>query len=393
MSTVTVEDLREKRANLYQQMQALLARAMAESRDLSTNEDTQFKKLEAQFDAVSRQIERGERVDGRPAMTRSRATEDTDGGGRERRLSSWLAGEFRALVEGSGSGSYVVPPSHAREVWDRLAPMSVGLRSGFSVIETDSDELHLPKVTGDASAAWTAEGATISASDPTISEVVAYPRKLAALTQASNELLADSNPSALDIVVQNLLRSLALKLDLGFFEGSGAAPEIRGLKNVVGIQEVSMGNDGAALADLDPFADAISLLEQENATATAIVMHPRTWKACLKLKEEASGNNKPLLQDSAGSGSQGVRRSIYGVPVYLTSQLSITETQGATNAASSVYVYQADQIVAVRREDARVEVDRSRLFNSDQSEIRGIMRWDVVVPNVKAICRIKGIKE
>jgi hypothetical protein len=40
-----------------------------------------------------------------------------------------------------------------------------------------------------------------------------------------------------------MVRSLALKLDLGFFEGSGEAPEIKGLKNVSGIQVV---DDGAA---------------------------------------------------------------------------------------------------------------------------------------------------
>jgi HK97 family phage major capsid protein len=79
------------------------------------------------------------------------------------------------------------------------------------------------------------------------------------------------------------------------------------------------------------------------------------------------------------------------VPVYLSSQLSTTETQGTANNASSAYVYQADQVVAVMRQDVRVERDSSRLFNSDQSELRAIMRADVVVPNPKAVVRILGI--
>jgi HK97 family phage major capsid protein len=121
-------------------------------------------------------------------------------------------------------------------------------------------------------------------------------------------------------------------------------------------------------------------------------MHPRTWKALLKLKEQTTGNNKPLLSESAGSPTGGIQRSLYGVPVYLTSQLSITETQGTSNDCSSAYVMQASEVVAVRRAEARIEVDSSRLFNQDMSEIRGILRFDLVVPNPKAVARIVGIK-
>lgn len=132
--------------------------------------------------------------------------------------------------------------------------------------------------------------------------------------------------------------------------GLGHAARAAGSQDVSGIQIVSMGASGAVPSNLEPFADAIGLLAAANAQATAIVMHPRPWQTLSKLKEQTSGNNKPLLQESAGSGSQGISRQIYGVPVYLTSQLSITETQGGSGAvASSAYVYEARQVIAVRR--------------------------------------------
>jgi hypothetical protein len=43
------------------------------------------------------------------------------------------------------------------------------------------------------------------------------------------------------------------------------------------------------------------------------------------------------------------------------------------------------------RQDARTKLDSSRLFNSDQSELRCTMRADVVVPNPEAAVRILGI--
>lgn len=299
----------------------------------------------------------------------------------------------RKAMSNAGAGATLVPEQYLSNVWDFLAAQAVALQSGLTVIETSRDTLHIPCSTADATASWVSEAGTITASDPAYSEVVATPRKLAARVILSNEIIADGDPTVLREVQAGLIRALALKMDLGIFEGSGTAPEIRGFKNVVGIQSVSMGTNGAAFTNLDPFADALGALAQENAAGTAIVMHPRTWKALTKLKE-VSGSAKPLLQEEAGGPTVGVRRSIYGVPVYLSSQLSTTETQGTSGAvASSAYVYQASQGIVVRRQEIRVELDRSRLFDTDQSELRAIARVDFVVPNPDAVVRIAGIIE
>jgi HK97 family phage major capsid protein len=304
----------------------------------------------------------------------------------------WLADSFKALAEGSGSGSFIAPPEFAGRAWDRLAPRSALLRSGVTVIPTERKELHLPRVTADIPADWVAEAGTITAGDPTISEVVFTPRKLAALTQSSHELLVDSTPEAAALIQANMLRALALKFDLGAFEGTGTAPQIRGLKNQSGIQTVSMGTNGATPTNLDPLADAFGLLATANAEGPyAVVMHPRTWQTLTKLKEQTSGNNKPLLQGPEAP-TKAPDRSIYGYPVYLSSQLSITETQGTSTDASSAYVYQPDQVVVVRREEFRFEADNSRLFNSDQWELRAIARADLGLPNPTAVVRILGIR-
>jgi len=290
--------------------------------------------------------------------------------------------ELRALAESSGAGAVIAPDQWGPGFFDRLAASSVALRSGIRVMRTDRDALHVPRIDADPAAAWTAEGNPITPGDPGYTDLVATPRKLATLTVLSNELIADSNPDVVGLLEMQVARALALKFDLGVFEGSGTAPEIRGLKNVVGI---TLDNSlAAAPANLDVFATAIATLETNNAQATAIVMHPRTWGTLSKLKEGTAANNKPLLQESAGSGGQAVDRRIYGVPVYLSSQLSVVEG----TAESSAYVYDASQVVAVFRQDTRIELDRSRLFNSDQSELRAIMRADLVVPNPLAVVRI-----
>jgi HK97 family phage major capsid protein len=303
----------------------------------------------------------------------------------EKKKSGLLFGlELRALTEGAGAGLVISPDEWSANFIDRLAAESVMLKTGIRRIATTRDVLHLPRIDSDPTAAWTAEAAPIASSDPGYTDLTATPRKLASLQTISNELIADSNPSVISLLEMQVARALALKFDLGCFEGSGTPPEIRGLKNVAGITVDS--SLAAAPTNLDPIANAITTLESNNAHATAIVMHPRSWGTLSKLKE-GTASNKPLLQESSGSGGAAVSRSIYGVPVYLSSQLATNEGTGE----SSAYVFDASQIIAVFRQDTTIVLDRSRLFNTDQSELRAILRADLIVPNPLAVVRISKL--
>lgn len=91
------------------------------------------------------------------------------------------------------------------------------------------------------------------------------------------------------------------------------------------------------------------------------------------------------------NAQEATRPRLFGVPVYLSGQLSVTETQGSSNVASSIYVYEASQVIAIRRNATEIRVNPYRLFNSDQSVIRALARWDVQVPNAKSVVRIAGV--
>jgi HK97 family phage major capsid protein/HK97 family phage prohead protease len=297
-------------------------------------------------------------------------------------LRSVRKGESRSLT--TTSAAAIAPAELSTYVWDRLRSTSVALASGITTVTTDRDQITWPKLTGDVTPGWTSEAAAITPSDPTFATLTATPRKLAALVQASNEVIDDSDPSIINLLNAHVTTLLGLKLDLAVFEGSGTAPEIRGLKNVSGIQTLSMGTNGAAITTLDTFATAINMLETVNAKASAIVMHPRTWQEVRVLKDQ---QDRYLVND----GTTDAPPRLFGVSVYTSTQLSVTETQGTANTASSIYVYDPSQVVLVQRQDATIEVDRSRLFNSDQSELRGKLRADLVTPTASAIVRITGV--
>jgi HK97 family phage major capsid protein len=383
--------LRDKRAQARQAAEEVLTRASQEERDLSAEE------LAAHAGHVAEEREAADELDRlrdeQVAEVRAQLAAARPGAEVQHRGGHALAAELRALVGSgvTGGGAYT-PTEFAGYFFDRLAASSVMLRAGIRVVRTDRDTLVVPRWTADTTAAWVAEAGTISSTDATADQITATPRKVAGLQRVSNEALVDSNPALLDVVAAGLVRACALKVDLGMLEGSGTPPEIRGLKNVSGITLNSdLGANGLKPVNLDTWASAIGSVLTANGDPAAVVMHPRTWGTLIQIKE-ATGSVKPVLQASAGSGGQAVERRIYGLPVLLTSQLSITETKGTSTDCSSSYVFDPSQVVAVVRSDVRVEQDSSRLFNSDESEIRAISRVDLVVPNPAAVVRIEGIR-
>lgn len=293
------------------------------------------------------------------------------------------------LLGSATPGQWVSPPAFADFFFDRLAAESVLLAAGARVIPTDRQTLNVPRLISDAAASWVAEGATIAETDPDLDEVVATPRKLAVLTSASNELFEDSNPDLANMLGASIARSMALKLDLGFFQGSGTAPEIRGLRNASGIQTISAGTNGGPTT-IDMIADALGALNAVNAgKRRAIFMHPRTWTSYTKIKE-ISGSNRPVLLSDQMPG-MAPQPMIYSTPVYPSSQLAANETQGTGTALSSIYVVDLDSTVVVRRRDLTVMRDSSFKFNSDQTVIRATSRFDLVLAHPEGVVRVTGV--
>jgi len=417
-------ELRAQRAAELENMRAIHDRAQAEHRDLTRAESEAYARMERRFDVLNGEVEQAQREaeasDIRTVALRLADARDAGNGGEQAdtlrsvalgvqdargfgespdgpgsALAAALGIEGRAIGGGAGIGAALTPAGQWNAVLAGLRAKSVFLASGPVVISTDSDSLNLPHETGSTAslADWVSEGAAITPADPGGETLTAVPRKVAALATLSNEVVQDSDPTILGHFQERLLYSLALRADAGFFEGSGTAPQIKGLKNVAGIQSVSMGTNGAAPTNLDPWADAIGgVIEKDgDESRIAVFMHGRTWRELLKLKETGS-SSKPLLVEQTTGPTGEIRRSIYGRPVYITSQLSTTETQGSSGAvASSSYVVDTSRVLVVVRDNGRFEADRSVLFGSDQTQVRAVARVDLVVPDPLAVSRIVGI--
>lgn len=248
--------------------------------------------------------------------------------------------QTKTLAEGTGSaGGFLVPPQYIQELLEIIRPNAVAFQAGVQTRVVNSNLVNLPTMTTAAVASWIAENGAISPTDQVFGQQSASLSKLGAGVKVSNELIADSDPAIMEIVQQDLARVIALKLDLGVFEGSGSAPEIRGFANTSGVTAgPSMGANGATptFANLSDLQYALESLNITDYDRWAFVMHPRGINTFRKIQDTAG---YPILMANQGvnAPNRSFGPNLFGYPYYLTTQLSIARTVGTSSDTTNVY--------------------------------------------------------
>ena len=284
-----------------------------------------------------------------------------------------------ALSEGTDSqGGFTVPAILLPQLIDRMRAQQTVIKAGARTVMLDSMKTTIARLDTDPTAAWRNENAAVANSDAVFSAVVLQPRSLAVIVQLSMELLEDS--INLNEAMQRAFSgSFAVELDRVALYGSGTAPEPRGIFNTSGIGSVSMGANGAALTNYDPFIDAWQALADANSPEpTAAIMAPRTSAKIAKLKDT---QNQPLRKPSL----------LEVLPMYSTTSTPVTQVQGSSSVASSIIVGDFTQLLFGIRTDLRIQLLRELYAATGQYAFLCHLRADVAVEHPQAFTKIIGV--
>jgi len=289
------------------------------------------------------------------------------------------AGESRSLTDSIS----IAPTIVGQVLFDKLRATAVMLKTGLNTMPINGKSETWPTISGDIAPTTVAEGAPITPADVTFGSITATPKKIASLSQLSNEVIDDSSPAVVGVLNDHLIKVFALKVDQQLLEGSGVGTDVKGLKNVTGTQPFVAATNGTAVT-FDILMNAVALLDGLSIPRErlAVVGHVRNRATLTQLRSVANGE---YLMSSA-LAAMGMSASQF----FWTSQLSTNETTGTSNATNSIYIFDTSQVVFVPRTSLQVVLDRSRLFNSDQSELRGIQRCDLIVPQPSAVVHVTG---
>ena len=254
----------------------------------------------------------------------------------------------------TGSPSILSPAQIQELVILPLVQESVAAQAS-QVVNINTHQLLVPRVTQDAAAAWTLEGTEITTSDVVTDQLSCVPSKLAALTCVSNELMNDSSPAALSVVGQSIVRDLKRKIDAAWF----TATTVNGPSGLP-ILTTSTASAGGAWDDFDWAYAAISAAETLHAEVTSFITSPATALALAQVKEGAASNKSMLGADP----TQPSKRTIAGVDLLVSPSV----------AADTIWAVCRQHQLFVLRQPATVISDSSVYFSKDSCAIRATLR-------------------
>lgn len=420
-----LETLTATRRARWESMKAVLDGAVAEKRELTTEEDASFTAATADIDKMDVRIAAMKATEARALVAdahrhpvingalggsdrslaageirmlrpEERMADVVDGPGRDTNAAQFLRGivlgdwngvdpEVRALSGISDAmGGYTVPTPLSAAIIDKARAQSTVFRAGAQTIPMTSSTLAIARLATDQTASWRAENVAITASDPQFERITLRSRTLAALAKMSVELFEDT--SGLEQSIEEWLgKVLALEIDRVCYRGSGAASEPLGILNQPGVTVTgSIGSPASYVA----FADTpTGVLRAANAVEPyTFVSSPRTFTS---LESIVTGitSDKTRLRPPPAWDNYANRFATNQVPINLG---------GATNE-SEAYVGDFSQLVVGMRTNLTIEASRqasdasSYAFSQLQVWVRAYLRMDLYLRHPQHFNVLTGI--
>ena len=227
-------------------------------------------------------------------------------------------------------------------------------------------------------------------SSPQFERVRLSAQKYVVRSLGSTEWFEDTQTEGRRILQLDQERQLAAKIDRECLEGTGAGSSpLIGLRNIAGITqtEADAGSGNGGLPGLVDILDAIDRLERDNATPSAIFMHPRTWATFRKLDDL---QERLQLQPDP---TRDAARRLFGLPVFISSsQIRITETYGNQNDTSYIIVADMSQVVVGVRTQNTVLYDPFTYGSTGQIQVITTSRVAFNVLATEAVEIIEGVR-
>lgn len=389
MASQKMQDIGRKLTDANEEMRIIAADAEAQGRDLTESEQHDMKKLSAQFDSLSALFDAAERDD-KLAAPRGPAPVIGHPGRSGRGSNSGFAsvGSFLNAVKYASAGSF--DPRLVRDAITTFGGEATGPDGGFAVppdyrnaiielvigkntlvdhlnpVVTPSsmvtfvtDEASAHSASG-ISAAWTDEGATITASKPVLKQVSVPVRKIAGLCSASDELLEDS-PGMNNYILRLLAKKIRFVLEDALVAGDGVGKPLGLLNGPATILQAKSATGSTAIAPRDVTNMVTRLVPGGFENAFWLVhdtVLPELWALVL--------GTTPLLVADYSKSPVG---TLLGKPVVVSESCPTYNTAG-----DIMLVDPAGYALAVKSSGLRQDTTIAFAFDQGLQSFRATMR-------------------
>ena len=278
----------------------------------------------------------------------------------------------------SGTGSNLVGTDHLADRFvDRLSPLG-DLLSRVTMLTGLTGQISVPKMTAGSTAAFFAEGATITESTPTFGQITMNGNLVAGLTEVSTTMIRQGSPAVDLMLGQDLRRSVEQKMEQVVINGSGSGAEPEGILNTSGIGAVALGTNGAA-PTYSALLDLIAEVAADNADTNGVfVMNARTASFLRKTPKVASTDSVMILEGD----------SIAGRPVVINNQMPADLTKGTGTALNAIVYGDLSHVMVGQWGSTELLIDPYTKADSGMIRMRTLALIDVAVRYPEAFAAI-----
>ena len=310
---MTIVEMREKRAKLWNTMEGFLDTHRNDKGVLSAEDDATYATMEQDLNDLSNEIRRMERKDAieaelnKPVNQPITSQPEKRESEKQGRASNAYKEDFGRHLRGKNpihnvlsessdqDGGFLVPEEFERDIVMGLDEANV-VRSLAKVIQTQNDR-KIPVAVGHSAATWTAENDAYTVSNPTFGQKVIDAYKLTDLIRVSVELLQDSAFPLEQYIANEFARAFGIAEEQAFCVGTGSGQPTGIFTSAGGQVGVTAAANNAITAD-----ELISLVYSLKAPYrrnAKFLMNDATISYIRKLKD---GNGVYLWQPSLQAG-------------------------------------------------------------------------------------------
>lgn len=270
-------------------------------------------------------------------------------------------------------GGYLVPTEFVSSLLYLTEPYGTARRIA-NVARMSREVQQLPRKTGIPTMNWESETQSGTPQNVTFDMVEVIARKLKAVVNSSNELLADAAVSVADAIATSLREGYDLAIDNAYFKGDGTSTYggYVGLDNALPAGAYINGSGNWAAFTTGDFNKAMGSLQNiRGGDSIALVCSRQFYHQVLVRLDKATSQFKELMYGNFAADGQ-----FLGMPVFFSQVLPTTTAA----SAKSCYIgdFQAASIIG-ERQDLAIMSSEHAAFANDAIQWRATARCGIAV--------------
>lgn len=288
----------------------------------------------------------------------------------------------RAADSGHGpSGAFVLNRELSATILEPLREQLVLEAAGATYIPMAGlDSLTIRKMVGVPGAYWAAENTEVSGDDATWATATLQLKELRAPTTWPNRWMRNLSMGAEQQILNQIIKSMRLKMEYAALFGSGGVPEDGtstgveplGIRYTSGITLITLSP--AATPTIEHLEAMVAGLEDNNVEETDTwrwISAPRTFR---RYQYKKNQNGEPILRESWAGGPEP---TLVDYQYHKTTAVPITS--GAGNNASTMFFGDWAELAFGMGQDVELVVSEHRYVEKNQTFVMGVAYVDTVV--------------